>query len=439
MTPETRRILELSNPWLLAPECFEERARARLPTRFIHRLGAEEIAHAMKDDRKAHLVTGPRQAGKSTLVWSLLRAARRPPLFLNCEEPTIRAWCRSPTRFASEVQDWLAPGGVIFLEEAQHLEEPGLFLKGLVDARVGRSAIVTGSASFHLMARTRESLAGRATRHHVWPLRLAEVRDDSLGLPAARYADARCALDRMLVVGGYPEVWTSDEPRAVLDELVGAFVLRDASDRFAITRPDAFRTLLRLIAGQVGDLVNRAELAQVLGIAASTVDDYLGILEETHLLRRIRPFIGGKRAELTKTPKPYFIDNGLRNALAGSFAPLEERADQGKLLESWVFSELHKAFPDPGGVRFWRTRSGAEVDFIVEPSPGQIVPVEVKASRGRLPISRSARSFIQAYTPERFLFVYRGEARHETLGSTRIEWLPAEDLPEVLGSLTTDD
>ena len=439
MDATTQRLLELANPWILAPETVTEQTRNRLPDPFIDREIGAGLGRALSDSRKAHLVIGPRQAGKSTLVWSVLRALARPVLFVNCEEAAIRTWCRSPTLFAAEVVDWVPEGGVIFFEEAQWLDEAGLFIKGLIDAHLERTVVVTGSASFHLLARTRESLAGRATRHRVWPFSLGEISRSPAGVPlAGRGVIARRALARQLVVGGYPEAWLSENPQGELDALVGAFVLRDASDRFRIERPESFSTLLRLVAGHVGDLVNRAEWGQVLGIASSTVDDYLSILEETHILRRVRPFIGGRRAELTKTPKPYFVDNGLRNALAGNMRSLDHRADIGKLLESWVFSELHKTFPEPGGVRYWRTRSGAEVDFVVEPRPGDIVAFEVKAARGKLRVPRAARSFIEAYEPTRLVMVYRGEARRETIGATEIDWLPAEALPDLVASLQAD-
>jgi len=431
MDSATRRILELSNPWLMGHTTFAQSTRARVPRGYLERTAQPDVLRSFDDHRKAHLIIGPRQAGKSTLIWSVLRVIDRPTLYLNCEEPVIRAWCRSPTLFSSGLDLWVPRGGVLFFEEAQWLDEAGLFIKGLIDLHLGRTVVVTGSASYHLLARSRESLAGRATRHRVWPFSLSEITADLPSLaPAGRRALVESVLQRQLVVGGYPDAWLSEQPKGVLDELVGAFLLRDASDRFRIERPDAFRTLLRLAAGQVGDLVNRAEWAQILGIAASTVDDYLSILEETHVLRRVRPFIGGKRAELTKTPKLFFVDNGLRNAIAGNMAEVSQRADIGKLLESWVFSELNKAFPEPGGVRFWRTRSGAEVDFVVEPRVGDVVPIEVKAGRGMLTLPRSARRFIRAYQPAVFLMVYQGVPRTQAIDDTQVRWIPAVNLPE---------
>jgi predicted AAA+ superfamily ATPase len=322
----------------------------------------------------------------------------------------------------------------LFLEEAQWLDEAGLFLKGLVDLRTGRTIVVTGSASFHLLSRTRESLAGRATRHHVWPLTLSEVAPPRANLPpAANLAAARRALERLLLYGGYPDAWTSEDPVSVLRELVTAFVLRDASDRLRIGRPDAFRLVLRLAATQPGDLVNLSEWGSVAGVATSTVADYASLLEETHVIRLVRPFIGGKRAELTRSPKVFFLDNGLRNAVAGGFEPLDARADIGRLLENFVFSELHKRSPEPGEVRFWRTRNKAEVDFVIQPRPDRLVAIEVKSqARGRPRLTRALRSFVDAYEPELVLMVYRGEPFEDELGGTRVLGVPAERLTEVL-------
>lgn len=440
MNPEIRTLLEVTNPWLSDPAAAQSAARRRAPPNLLPRDAAPDLAAALEDRRRAHLVIGPRQAGKSTLVWSLLSARPQPLLFLNCEETLIRQWCVSPALFVGDMAEWLPEDGVLFLEEAQWLDEAGLFLKGLVDAQTGRRIVVTGSSSYHLLSRTRESLAGRATRHALWPLSLREVvPPGSHSTPAAFRRARREAMERQLLVGGYPEVWVSQRPEPVLQELLAAFVLRDASDRFRIERPDAFRLLLRLMAGQVGDIASFSEWSHILGIAVSTVSDYVSLLEETHLVRRVRPFIGGKRAELTQAPRFYFLDNGLRNLLVGGLTPLEERADLGKLMENWVASELHKRYPEPGDVRYWRTTGGAEVDFVLEPRPGVLVGIEVKArTGGAMKITRSLHSFIDAYQPRRVLLVHRGEPERQEVGSTEVFAVPAELLPEALDEIGLD-
>mgnify|MGYP006295575551 CR=1 FL=1 len=209
MDPTIRQMVEFLNPWLEEPSLFQETINRQLPKEFIHRQVLDELSEMAMNSKKAHLVIGPRQAGKSTIIWALARQAKH-LLYLNCEEPLVRQWCTSPARFVHEAADFLPLGGVLFLEEAQWLDEAGLFVKGVVDAKPGWVILVTGSASFHLLSRTRESLAGRTTRHNVWPLSLLEItgQTDSV-TPVVRTIKRRSAFERMLVWGSYPEVVTS--------------------------------------------------------------------------------------------------------------------------------------------------------------------------------------------------------------------------------------
>ena len=311
----------------------------------------------------------------------------------------------------------------MFLEEAQHLDEAGLFVKGLVDRHPTFPIIVTGSSSYHLRARTRESLAGRSRRARIFPLSLVETCSfQPQHGPALRDAIALGQLDRHLVIGGYPAVWNAERPLEELSDLLDAFVLRDASDLFRIQRPEAFRMLLQLAARQVGSAVNLSEWASLAGVSVPTVSSYLSFMEEAHLLALLPAFAGGKRAELTQAPKAYFIDNGLRNRLVGDFSPFAQRADRGQLLENWVYSELHKALPFGTWIGWWRTRGGAEVDFVIREQDA-LVGVEVKAGHMRRPrLSKSARSFVEAYRPTRFLVVNSALEHQESAEGVPVTW-----------------
>jgi len=208
----------------------------------------------------------------------------------------------------------------------------------------------------------------------------------------------------------------------MLHDLVEAFVLRDASDRFRVGRPDAFRQLIRLLARQTGSLVNYSEWAAILGVSGDTVASYLAILEDSHIVATVRPFIGGRRAELTSRPKVYLVDNGIRNHLVGDVRSFGERVDRGPLLENWVFTELWKVLAPDQVLRFWRSTSAAEVDFVIE-SGGRRAAIEVKAQAlGRPRLPRGARSFVEAYGPE-VLFLVNASLEHaDTLSSTRLVW-----------------
>lgn len=434
MDRDLRTLLLFDNPWLTEPDRLPAWLRSRLPAQYLPREATRAAVPRWAEVDRAHLVIGPRQAGKSTVLWSYLEQRGEPVLFLDCEQSLVQAWCRSAPLFLADLVELTGgPPPRLFFEEAQHLEEAGLFLKGLVDRKIGVPILVTGSSSYHLGARTRESLAGRATRTRLLPFSLAEVGADLAGKPpAVRTQGIEERLARHLAFGGYPAVWLSPTPEVPLAELVEAIILRDASDLFRIARPDAFRRLLRLAAGQAGNLINLSEWASVLGISRDTVGSYLSILEEGHVAALVPPFVGGKRAELTSTPKVFFLDNGVRNQLANDFRPLADRADAGAVLENWVYSELAKALPDGATLHFWRSSSGAEVDFVVARGD-RLVGVEVKASHlGRPQLSRSSRSFLEAYRPARFLIVNTGLSLKETIGEVEVRWiLPSEVAAEV--------
>lgn len=335
----------------------------------------------------------------------------------------MRDWLGSPATFLADLED-VAPGvPVLFFEEVQRLPEAGMFLKGVVDRHTGKTLFATGSSSFDLEARTRESLAGRAVRHLLLPLSLEEMAATVAG--PARLAEQ--AMDeqtrRQQVLGGYPPVVLSSEPTRVLAELVEAFVVRDASDRFRIRHVAAFHKVLELAASQIGNLVNFSEWAALAGVGSDTVAEYTRLLEETHVLRLVRPFVGGKRAEITSAPKVFLLDNGIRNQLFGGFGTVEGRADRGALFENLIFSELAKLTnPLLHTLRYWRSKAGAEVDFVVE-LQGRILAFKAKAGDARGRVSRSMRSFIDAYAPERLLVVNRTRAPEQQIGQSLVQFL----------------
>jgi len=436
MHRDLRTILLRDNPWIKDPSGLRRWFASHLPDTFIPRELLNTSGDRWQETDRAHLVIGPRQAGKSTAIWAHLASAGQPALFVDCEQSLVQSWCRSAPLFLEDLEK-VAPSPVtLFFEEAQHLENAGLFLKGIVDRGVGAPVLVTGSSSFHLGAKVRESLAGRATRERLLPLSLAEVSHDleSLsGLARSRASEER--LERHLIYGGYPEVWLGDHPEILLTDLVEAIILRDASDLFRIGRPDAFRRMLRLAANQTGNLVNLSEWASILGVARDTVASYLEILEAGHVVAMLPPYAGGRRSELTRTPKIFFVDNGIRNHLVQSFRSPAQRVDSGRTVENWVFGELRKTLPLGLDIHFWRSTSKAEVDFVVE-TVSSVVGFEVKAGTpGRPSIGRSSRSFIQAYQPTHFFIVSTRRFDRQQIGTTEVSWITLDEVASTMRQL----
>jgi predicted AAA+ superfamily ATPase len=417
--------LEQYNPWLVDPGVWPAATSRFLPASALSRFRSLTL-----DPETVELVVGPRRSGKSTLIRLALQSLPIPPLWIDLDDPALRDLCRSGALFRARTAGLPGPWSALVFDEVQRLDEAGLFLKSLVDLRPGVPIVATGSSSFHLRARTRESLAGRARRTTLLPFSFAEVDSAAkAGIPVHRRPDRRRALlHALLVFGGYPAVWTAptDRERQVrLLDLVESLVQRDASDAYRVRNPGAFRTIVRLLATQIGSLVNLTEYASLAGVSVATAGDYVEILEESHIVKRVAPFLGGRRAEITSTPKVFFVDNGLRNLLHGGFEAFELRGDRGPLLENFVLTELLKGAAPLDEIRFWRTRNQAEIDFVVV-RDDRFVPIEVKASVLRRPVlTRACHSFLQAYRPNRLVVVNLGlEGRSECNGTEVVHCSP---------------
>ena len=142
MDPEIRKRVLSLNPWLTNPAAFDEEVAVRVPAPYL----ARDVAPgAVVEPHHARLVVGPRQAGKSTLVWGLFATRDSTTvLFLNAEERLVRRWCDSAAGFLADLRRDLPDVCTVLLDEAQHLEEAGLFVKGVVDACRGIEMYVTG-------------------------------------------------------------------------------------------------------------------------------------------------------------------------------------------------------------------------------------------------------------------------------------------------------
>jgi len=424
LNSEVQNRILLYNPWLTQPDQADALIRRHLPETYVLR-EAEPIT--LQNDR-ALLIVGPRQSGKSTLSWRLLQSCTPNILYVNLEDPLLRSALGVAVEFASLMREHFPFIQALFFDEAQHLTDAGLFVKGLVDANLNIPILVTGSSSFHLMSKTRESLAGRADRLRLLPFSLKELmRQESPVNPLAARSLSERIFCRQMIHGSYPAVYLvpTDQDRVrLLSDLTEALILRDASDLFRIKRVDVFRKLLTLLAGQTGNLVNFSELATICHVDAATIHAYVEILEESHIVKVVRPFAGGKRRELTTAPKIFFIDNGIRNQLLNAFSvDISLRTDKGALMENWAFSEIYKHMPPASTIYFWRSKAGAEVDFVVEQAGG-IMAIEIKsADLDRPRLSRSGRSFIAAYRPEKFMILNRSLEATLTIDDYSVDFL----------------
>lgn len=357
------------------------------------------------------ILLGARQVGKTTMLRRLFPQAQ----YATVDNEHVRSIL---DRYDITAYRELVPHGttMLVLDEVHLLKDPGRAVKILYDQMPGIRLIVTGSSSLWIKNRVTESLAGRKVDYHLFPLTMSEYlvqtgSTDNLFHPVLRHADSGLdfpieraypfdiqALTHLAMrYGLYPATIGHPQKELYLKNLVDSVVFRDLLELSLLENRVAARNLLRLLAYQIGNLVNITELAGKLSIDAKTVRRYLTLFEQSFIVFTLPPYSKNGRKEIGKMAKVYFFDCGLRNALIDNFQPLEVRADQGALFENLVVSEIYKASIYGGfGYRlhFWRTTDGSEVDLVLVKGD-TLTGLEIKSSsRGT---GRTNRAFLHRY------------------------------------------
>jgi len=379
-------------------------------------------------NRKEHtIITGPRQCGKTSLIKAIyneLQDENRLVEYITFEDQDILSAINSHPEevFSYSMRpEKLLNNPVsknqrvyLFIDEIQYAANPSNFLKYLYDVYGENLKIIaTGSSAFYIDDRFKDSLAGRkrvfelqtlsfdewlqfAGVAHLLP-ELEKIRLQQQYLSPAR-RELMDQFNDYLVFGGYPEVALEkniNERILLLKELKNAFLKKDI-DEAGVSYQDKFYILLTLLAGQTGNLVNRNELANTIGVDNKTIDNYLHVLQNSFHIELVKPFYSNIRKELTKMPKIYFKDIGMRNSALNRFFDFKNREDQGQLLENYVYNRLRNIY-DKDNIRYWRTTDKKEIDFIVTTSFKEGLAYEVKTNCRNLN-SASKKKFTAIYS-----------------------------------------
>jgi predicted AAA+ superfamily ATPase len=337
----------------------------------IERIITQQLERRLSD-KKALVIMGPRQVGKTTVLKALLKD-RDDVLWLNGDEADVRMLFEQAT--STRLRALMGKAAVVVIDEAQRIVDIGVKLKLITDNITEVKLLATGSSSFELANKINESLAGRKWEYMLYPLSFAELVNHRGILGERRL------LPHRLVYGSYPEVVTSPgDEQELLRELSGSILYKDILTHEGIKNPEKLERLLQALAYQVGSLVSYNELGQASGLSNKTVERYIDILEKAYIIFRLGSYSKNLRNELKKSRKIYFIDNGIRNALIADYRALEIRSDIGALWENYLMAERRKllAYSDIQAIsKFWRTAQKQEID-LVEVQGGQISAFEFK-------------------------------------------------------------
>ena len=366
-------------------------------------------------------ITGPRQSGKTTLAKAVF--ADKP--YITLEDPAERAFAFEDAKgFLHRFRD-----GAIF-DEAQRWPDLFSYLQGMVDEEpIPGKFILTGSQQFGLLAGVSQSLAGRVGMTALLPLSISE-------LSAASQSSQ--SLDTLIIKGSYPALHVRDiSPADWFASYIATYIERDIRQVLRVHDLSVFQRFVRLCAGRNGQLLNLNALAGETGVSQKTARSWLSVLESSYIVHLLPPYFRNFGKRLIKTPKLYFLDQGLACWLLGirSHEHLALHPMRGAIFESFIISEFLKSRYNrglPPDLYFWRDNNGLEADIVFERGT-KLQPVEIKS--GQTITGDSIRAGLKAarFAGEEALqpwLIYGGDDSYERNGVTIMSWRDCEKWAE---------
>jgi len=312
-------------------------------------------------------VSGPRQAGKTTLTKMVFPDYN----YCNLEHPELRLLAQQDPK--SFMLQYPSP---VIIDEIQRVPELLSYIQVEVD-RIGKNGmfILTGSQQLNLNASVSQSLAGRTALLTLLPFSLEELVQ--YGNPVSR--------DKILFKGFLPRVYDQhQEPMMAYRNYLQTYVERDVRQMVNIKDLHVFETFLKLLAGRVGQLINFNSLASDTGVSAVTIANWLSVLEASYIVYRLNPYFENLGKRVIKSPKIYFTEPGLACYLLGIEDESQIARDPllGNLFENVVVMEAVKARYNQGldaGLYFFRDSNHNEIDLLWK-KEGELFPVEIKSA-----------------------------------------------------------
>ena len=338
---------------------------------------------------KAILIFGARQVGKTTLINKIAGEINEQTLVLNGDEPDVRELLSNAT--SRRLKAYFGNNKLVIIDEAQGIKDIGITLKLITDQLKDVQIMATGSSAFELADKTAESLTGRKYEFKLYPLSFGEL--------VAQYGllEEKRVLEHRMIFGYYPEIVNNETlAKEHLKLIAGSYLYKDILMLGKIKKTFLLEKILRALAIQVGNEVSFNEIGNMVQAKGETVEKYIDLLEKAYIIFRLPAFSRNVRNEIKKGKKLYFCDNGIRNAIIGSFNPIEKRTDTGALWENFVVSERMKFLRHSGidtTMYFWRTTQQQEIDLIEE-AESMLSAYEIKWQKRKV---RFSRTFLNAY------------------------------------------
>ena len=363
-------------------------------------------------------ITGPRQAGKTTLT----RLAFPGHSYVSLEDPDIRSLATNDPRAFLD----LYPSPVIF-DEIQRVPQLLSYIQTIVDANPAKAQyVLTGSHQLELNQAITQSLAGRTALLTLYPLSISELSD----------AKIEESVDGYIYRGFLPAVHAEKlDPTRYYRNYFQTYVERDIRQMIQLKDFVLFETFMRLCAGRIGQLLNINSLSNEVGVSSHTINSWLSILEASFIIYRLQPFHENLGKRLVKSPKIYFIDVGLASYLLGIESIEQTKRDplRGQLFENLVVIELVKARSNQGldpNLYFYRDSNQNEVDVLYQ-SARKYLPIEIKSASTFHPSFAKGIEYLNKIDSGKFVkgaVIYTGDMLPELEHASVVNFRKAAEL-----------
>ncbi|MEA2065296.1 MAG: ATP-binding protein [Patescibacteria group bacterium] len=383
------------------------------------------------DSKEIIVLHGARQVGKTSIMLYLIdklkKQNQRNQIFYFDLE--ISRFLELVNSGFEQFYDYLLTKGYkkeekayVFIDEIQHLDDPSNFLKLFHDNYSDKIKLtVSGSSSFEIKNKFKDSLVGRTVNFEIWPLDFEEFllfKNKQYNLSVKNFPEAvNQELNKLyrdyVLYGGYPQIVLEDDvekKEIYLNQIIDTYIKKDIRDLAKIRNIDKFNKLIQVLAAQSGNMLNVLELANTVDLSRQTVEEYLFLLENTYIIKLVSPFHKNLRSELFKKPKVYLVDHGIANLLAFKTFP---EVISGSIFETAIFSDLLKR-RKKSLIYFWRTSTGQEIDFVVGKKDLILIEVKLNANSSKL---GNLKFFIEKYKRGKgYLVFLDGKARETKHG-----------------------
>jgi predicted AAA+ superfamily ATPase len=428
--------------------------------KYYERLLLEEIKKYM-ERREIIAIKGPRQSGKTTLLKMLKDfllkkgVEEKNIIYLSFEDiETLEKFSLSPKEFIKSFIENENERYYFLIDEAQYCKELGKKLKLLYDSYENAKFIITGSSSLELTSETAKFLVGRLFSFELLPFNFFEFLNAKDKRIARIFAEKNEKIKQLIlnekdfeipkedifvneilryfekyvVFGGYPEVIKArkeEEKKIILKNIFNTYLEKDILSYLQITDVVKFKKLVSILSYLSGDLISFEKLTTETQSYFKEINFLLDVLQQTYVIKLLRPFHKNLITELKKNPKVYFFDFGLRNYAINNFNNLEIRSDSGKLVENFVLNEISAIVGEKMFLNYWRTIAKAEVDFVLSDG-NKILPIEVKfESFKKEKIGKSLYSFIKNYSPKFAIVATKDFWGEKQVENTKVKFIPS--------------